>query len=139
MGAVNCEAKRPKFAMKDVMPYNYIGFAGIMVLSVGQLFKEAKEEDYNTYKQLWAEGAPDPLLSGYGNTTLARAKKNDDKAKLCTWIGISLLVTNSQFLSLHQVKIKRKQNIYDQFCAPEQKNSLLLSPSKKGVGIVLTF
>jgi hypothetical protein len=144
MGAVNCEAGRPAFTLRQKLPYYAAGGTGLALLGVGQIFRAQRDNQYERYTRLWAEGSPAPAED---DNPLARAKSKDRAARICTWAGIGIVATDALLFSRRNLKIKRKQRVYDQFCAP--KNSLLLQPTLSptsglanatpAVGLRLTF
>jgi hypothetical protein len=124
IGAVNCEAGRPTFTLRQKLPYYTAGGAGLALLGVGQIYRVQRDNQYERYTRLWAESNPAPAED---DNPLARAKSKDRAARICTWTGIGIVAIDALLFSRRHLKIKQKQRVYDKFCTP--KTSLLLQPT----------
>jgi len=143
MGAVNCSGERPVFSLKKQLPH-YVGAgAGLALIGLGQVYNQQQKDAYAQYRAYWADGKPreeaeDPFL----NTAQDKKKA----AELSTYAGLALLGADALWYVMRALKIKRRQNTYDKFCASPPATSLLqVKPVTfpagmlPGVGISITF
>ena len=74
--------------------------------------------------QRWGE----EKLSADAQPFFDSAQKNERNARILLISGLTVLITDAAVFSNQSIKIRRKQQIYDRFCAPAKptpNNSLL--------------
>ena len=115
LGLINCEEERPEFNTKQQWPH-YVGAgAGVLLIGMGQLYRQQKEDAYNNYLNFWTDGKPiedaEPFLS--------EAQKKEESMKLLTYSGIAILGVDAILFFYRQMKIKKKQQTFDKYCHPD--------------------
>lgn len=133
MGLVNCEAIRPAFSLKQKMPYYSAAGVGLVLVGVGQVYRAQQNDYYRTYEAAWADGSPRPLAD---DNPRQKALKSRKAFQICTWAGIGLLAADATLFSIKRLKIKKKQQVYDQFCLSP---AIQINSSGPGIGLQLKF
>ena len=133
MGIVNCEAIRPAFSLKQKIPYYSTAGVSLALIGLGQVYRVQKNEYYQTYQQAWAEGSPKQSAE---DDPRQKALKSRKAFQICTWTGIGLLALDATIFINKRLKIKRKQQVYDQFCQPP---TIQIKSSGPGIGLMLKF
>ena len=124
MGLVDCSAERPVFPLKEKLPHFAVSGLALVAIGVGQFYNQQKKSDYDAYLQLWGERKLSPDAQPFFDS----AQKNERSARILFIGGLVVLVTDAAIFSNQSIKLRRKQQIYDRFCAPStptKNNSLL--------------
>ncbi|MDO8368733.1 MAG: hypothetical protein Q7T20_18180 [Saprospiraceae bacterium] len=113
MGAVNCEGPRPAFTLKKQLPHYAVGGVGLVLVGLGQVYRNQRDDRYADYQQRWQDGFPAPDES---NSPLNAAKEKDRNARICTWTGLAVLGIDALLFARRSLNFKKKQRVYDKFC-----------------------
>jgi len=135
MGAVNCESGRPSFSVQQKIPYYAVAGTGLVLIGLGQVYRQQKNDFYKTYELRWTDGAS--LPENKADDPREKALKKNRSYQACTWIGVGLLLVDGAVFARKSVKIKQKQRLYDKHCGKQP--SLQLNSPDKGIGFLLKF
>lgn len=113
MGAVNCEGRRPTFSLKKKVPHYAAGGVGLVLIGLGQVYRDQRDGYYSDYQKNWVEGLPVPDET---NNFQKTAVEKDRNARICTWTGLAILGVDALLFTWRGQKIKKKQKVYDKFC-----------------------
>jgi len=112
MGAVNCDEVRPAFTTYKQLVHYAAGVVGLGLVGIGQAYNTQKKNEYDTYQNLWREGISRELAQPY----YENAQDKDELARICTYTGLAILGIDAAWYGLRWMKIKNRQQIYDEFC-----------------------
>lgn len=130
IGEVACDAGRPAFGPDKQWPYYAAALAGGTLIGLGQVYRQDKKEAYKRYRAAWRSG--DSAEDAQPDLDEARSK--DDTARLLTYIGIGLLAADAAGFAWRWGATKRRQNLYDEYCAKEGQPSLTMAPCIRSPG-----
>lgn len=135
MGAVNCESGRPNFSAQKKIPYYAVAGTGIVLIGLGQVYRQQQNEYYRTYELRWKEGGI--LPENKADDPREKALQKNRSFQTCTWIGVGLLLADGLLFARKSIAIKRKQGLYDKHCGKQP--NLQLNTTDKGIGLLLKF
>lgn len=139
MGAVNCEGPRPTFTLKKRLPHYAAGGVGLVLVGLGQLYRNQRDGYYTDYQQRWADGLPAPEET---SNALKTAKEKDRAASICTWTGLAILGADALLYTWRGLKIKKRQKVYDKFCGTSTSFNIRpqwLPGSGLGIAVIGTW
>lgn len=140
-GALDCE-KRPEFTLKKRLPHYGAGFLGLALVGLGQVYNQQKKDAYTQYQTAWASGAP---LEQANSPFFRTAEDKRKDARICTYTGWAILGADALWFTIRWMKFRRKQRVFDLFCAKPVNSSLgwhpVLFPDNPypGIGVTFTF
>jgi len=135
MGAVNCEGRRPTFSLKKQLPHYAAGSVGLVLVGLGQVYRDQRDTYYSDYQKNWADGLPVPDDKNNKQKTAVEKNRN---ASICTWTGLAILGVDALLFVWRGQKIKKKQRVYDKFCGTSTSFNLrpvLMPGAGLGLGI----
>lgn len=135
MGSVNCEAERPTFSLRQKIPYYATGGAGLVMIGLGQVYRNQKNDYYALYQQRWQAGEAAP--ENKSDDLRQKALNKNRSAKICTWAGIGLLAVDGLLFAKKIFKTNKKKQFYDKHCAPE--SNLQLKSNGQQIGLLYNF
>ncbi len=134
LGPVNCTAERPMFTVARQLPHYGAAVLGLGLLGWGSAKHAQSSERYNAYKRDWEEGLPEPAKV-YDNAIDRRKAGNG-----LTAAGWAVIGADVAWYAWRWLRIRHKQQIYDQFCAPEKGLSRLeFGPTGAGARLCFRF
>jgi hypothetical protein len=126
MGAVNCSTERPAFTLKKQLPHYAIGTAALALIGTSIAFNSRSKAAYQNYTTEWTKGRP---ASEVSNTFFEDAKRFQRLARATAYTGAILGSIDALWTAQRWWTIRRKQQIYDKFCAPKPSSGLSLRPA----------
>lgn len=144
MGAVNCSIERPAFTLKKQIPHYAIGTVALTLIGTSIVFNSRSKTAYENYTKEWTEGRPASDISRqfYDDAEASRKASNT-----MAFTGVILGGLDALWAAQRWWTIRRKQQIYDKFCAPKASSGLSLRPASSsnvqgwnaGVKLVVNF
>lgn len=125
MGEVDCSGERPSFGVERQWPYYATALVGGGLIGLGQVYRQDKIEAYGRYEEHWRSGDS----AEEAQPALDEARSKDDTARLLTYIGIGLLAVDAAGFAWRWGATKRKQGLYDEYCARDGAPSLTVAPA----------
>ncbi len=121
---VDCQSERPKFGLTQKWIHSVLtSLAGFVIYSAS-VNQTQKEESYKTYQNIWQNGSNRSEAQSFYEEALYHQKR----ARTMSYIGWSTLGANLAYGCYRWAKVRKKQKVYDQYCAPKPKLSLQIQP-----------
>lgn len=133
-GPVDCPGERPRFAFDRQWPHYAAAGVGLALVGVGQLYRQQKVDNYDTYRDFRAEGKSKADAQPFFD----KAVDQEKSTKLFTYAGWAVLGVDAALFLYRMIDTRQRQKQWDQYCSPSSFSLQLTSPGGAAAGGVAT-
>jgi hypothetical protein len=147
-GHFDCTGQRPAFSASKQWPYWAAAAFSAGAMATALNLNGRKSDNYDLYRRLWSEGKPAEEAAPYLND----ARRQSKQARTWMAIGAATLALDAALFSFQYRRVRRNQQLYDQFCnqqPPASTGALDRSPQlyirsatpdgNAGVSLIISF